>query len=442
MISLIKIAFKNVQLHWRHSLASLLSILVAIISLNFFQGYLTDIENLYYTQYRFHGMYGDLVVVQKDAESAKGRAEPWTVPITEEMQTELVQFVAKNSDLIVKSARFLTLQGLISNGSTSAVFNGLAYDEHEAAELRGPLWKWNTLYGEPGYLKVNTRNTIQIGQSLGRTMGCRPVAKVRAMQSEGGYKAENRPFACENSSMQLSATTDSGQLNALNADVTGLLDAGFLELDRRYVAMDLNDAQTLINTKRITYMSLLLDSPSSANEVISRFQNQVGKKFPDLTVMPWQKHPKIGDPYNRTMEMLTIFRNFVVIVIVAISILSVFNSMTKAMNERIREVGTLMSLGFLKRHIRLLFMSEAVFLSLFGIFMGLIASVAMTLAINSADIYYKAGMLSEPIPLHVTLSLKVALLTTLSMIILTMATTVLALRRVLAKKIIECLHHV
>lgn len=442
MMALLKISWKNVKLHWRHSLASLLSIMAAVISLNVFQGYMLDLENLYYTSYKHRNMYGDLIVVHRLAETAEAKAEPWKFAINKEMQTALSEFVEKNPDLVNLSAKFLNLQGLASNGSTSAIFTALAYDDVEASKLRKPVWEWNTLYGEPAYLHEGGRGTLRLARSLGRTLGCVPATTERALIRGGGYKAENRPFECQNRSIQLSATTDSGQLNAFDTEVSGLVDAGFQDVDRRYLALDLKDAQTLLNTDRITYFSLLLHRPLLQAEATRRFEEQVVSKFPDLKIMPWQAHPRIGDMFVRTMSLLSIFRNFVVIVIIAISVLSVFNSMTKAMSERTREIGTLMSLGFLRQHIRVLFLGESIMLGCIGVAFGLIASVILTILINAGGIFYKAGMLSEPVPFQVALSPLMAFVSGSGLILLTGFTTAFALRRVLSKRIIECLQHV
>lgn len=438
---LFRIALRNVTLHWRHSIASLLSIMAAFLSLNVFQGYIQDLEHLYYVSYRHRSMYGDLLVMHRDSETPDARAEPWKFGLTPPMQEAIRSFASSRADAISATARFLELSGTVSNGATSTIFISLAYDDREASKLRGDLWKWNTLYGEPMFLHPEGGRVL-IGQALGRILGCLPDPPVRALVFEGGYEPKNRPYQCKTSSLQISATTDSGQINALDLNVAGLIDAGYSDIDRRYLNLSLKDAQTLLNTDRVSNIALLLNNPSDAARIQREFEQDVRSKIPELSILRWQDHPRIGDLYNRTMELLSIFRNFVVAVIISISALSVLNTMTKSLTERTREIGTLLSLGFRGRHIRAIFVSESLLLGLFGIAMGICSSSVIAFAINHAGIFYKAGMLSEPVPFRIALNLPIMLLSAAGLLALTVLATLAATGRVLQKRIIECLQHV
>jgi putative ABC transport system permease protein len=105
--------------------------------------------------------------------------------------------------------------------------------------------------------------------------------------------------------------------------------------------------------------------------------------------------------YLRSVELLSIFRNFVVAVIISIAGLSVFNSLIKIVKERTREIGALRSIGFFQNQIVLMFGLEACFLALLGNFLGFVATLLVTGVINSTGIMYKAGMLAEPIPFRI-----------------------------------------
>jgi putative ABC transport system permease protein len=440
MKSLLLIAFRNVTLNWRHSLASLLSIAAAFFSLNVFQGYIHDLGDLYYVSYRHRSMFGDLMIENQAAGTPKAHSEPWKYGMSREVQNEVTKFVEKLGARATVATRFLDVQGTVTNGRVSTIFFTHGYDVLQGKTTRGELWKWNALYGEPLDLHPEGGRVI-LGQTLGRMLDCVPDPPVRAVAADGGYKPEVRPFKCKSDSVQISVTTDSGQLNAMDFQVGGLMDAGYLDIDKKFLWMSLPDAQTLLNTDRITYETILLSDPDDYPNVIKEFNQDLGARYPELRIMRWQDNERAGDLYNKTMSLLHIFRNFVVIVIISISTLSVLNTMTKSLSERIREIGTLLSIGFRKVHIRIIFISESIFLGALGIILGFLASAASAALVNHIGFFYKAGLLSEPVPFRIKLSLELTCISAFGLISLAALATTWACQRVLKKRIVECLQH-
>lgn len=146
--------------------------------------------------------------------------------------------------------------------------------------------------------------------------------------------------------------------------------------------------------------------------------------------------------FRKTMDFLSIFRNFVLIVIVIVSTLSVLNTMIKFVKERTREIGTMRSIGFLTRDIVQIFFIESVLLSLIGTFIGLLMAVVMTIALNSAEILYKAGLLSESVAFRIAFSPGSYLSASILLIVVGTIATYFATRQVTKSKIIENLNYV
>jgi putative ABC transport system permease protein len=101
------------------------------------------------------------------------------------------------------------------------------------------------------------------------------------------------------------------------------------------------------------------------------------------------------------MELLHVFRNLFMLIVVTIGVMSVANTMMKSVNERVREIGTLRSLGFLRRDLTLLFACEGGFLSLLACGVGLGLTFLIGTAISLSGIKFRAGVLSVPIQLAV-----------------------------------------
>lgn len=440
MNPLLSIGIRNVRLNWRHSLASLLSIMAGFFALNIFQGYIHDLSELYLVGYRNRSSYGDILVVDRKSLLPEAKSKPHENELSVEIQNEVRSFLAARSDQFVAMNRFLFLQGMVTNGKVSTVFIGLGSDSEGSAKMRGDQWRWNVLYGEP----LNTHpegGRALLGMGLARTLGCLPDPQVDLIASDGWYPPVNRKFSCSSPLLQFSLLSVSGQISALDLEAGGLVDVGFADLDRRFVYMRIEEAQTLLNTDRVSMISLMLKDPSRLPVIKTELLKEVGARHPELTFIRWQDHPNIGDLYNRTMDILRIFRNFVVIVIIAISGLSVLNTMTKNITERTREIGTLMGLGFRKSQVRTIFMVEAATLGLVGISLGGALSLAVAGFISKFSPVYKAGLMSQPVPFRITLTVEVAALGAFGLIALVMVATALACRRALRKSIVECLHH-
>jgi ABC-type antimicrobial peptide transport system permease subunit len=142
------------------------------------------------------------------------------------------------------------------------------------------------------------------------------------------------------------------------------------------------------------------------------------------------------------MDLMSIFRNFVVIVILVISTLSVFNTLIKIIKERTREIGTLRSMGFTTKQVRRLFLLETFFLSFLGTGIGVITSVLLTVALNFVGITYKAGLLSQPVAFRISFSGAAYLVAFSILISVSFVACLISTRESLSKKVIENLNHV
>lgn len=438
MNSLLKIALRNVVLHWRQSLAATISLAAGLISLVMFQGYMKDVERIYQESFRSRMMWGDVVVENINLRHAEGRAEPWKYAVTPPEQEFVQKFFDQYKDKIDAYNRFLSISGLITNGKTSTIFRGYGYDLIEGEKTRAPDWSWNALYGSP----LKAPHTALLGQSLGKILGCVPDRKEKVMNAVAGYKAEVRPFHCSSPDVQLNITTPEGQLNAVDLQVVGLVDALYKDIDDKFLTTSLEDAQTLMNTKNISYITVkFLQKGTYIDAIIEDFNAQAQKAGLEQRMVRWENHI-VGEMYVRTMSLLGVFRNFVVSIIVAIAALSIFNTMMKLVKERTREIGTLRSIGFLPKQILYIFVSEAMTLSFIGGVIGSLIAVVGTFILNGVGIVYKAGVLVEPVPFRILISPNLYVFSFIFLSLLAAMTTWIVCRSTLKNSTAENLTYV
>lgn len=433
------IAIRNVKVHWRQSLAALLSIAAAFFAFVLFQGYMSNVAWQYLDGHRNRTMYGEMIIQNKLAGTAEAQKDPWNFTLTTADQKIIANALNKHSAEIEGQVRFLNFQGLIANGKVSKIFLAQATDIEMGAKVRDN-WKWNVLYGQP-LQETHVANPIVMGQGLAKQLGCEPDHKIYSLRAEGGYPSEIRPFQCKRPDLQLSVTTEKGNLNAMDFEAVGLIDAGYKDIDSRYLMLPLPLAQKLLGTEQITFQTVKLLNPSHAQEFIAELNLEISSSNPLLQAIDWRQH-RLGQLYNQTMSLLNIFRNFVITVVAFISVLSVMNTMVKIVKERTREIGTLLSLGFQRRQVLGIFILESVLLAALGCTAGALVSLVTSVALNNAGITYKAGILSQPVHFRIMVDPGLYMFAVVLLLTLTVATSYLTCRSTIRKKIVECLGHV
>jgi putative ABC transport system permease protein len=437
---LFRIAFRNVMANFKHSLAALISIAAAFLAIVIFDGYVSHIRSIYVGSYKYRGMFGDLILENKNVRTPMGKSDPWSFSINHEQQAVIDQFMQTNNDQVVASMKNLTLMGSITNGGTSSVFLARAHDVEAGLKMRlekSDIWGWNVLYGEPFNNSTNPEK-ILIGQTLGHILGCDPVTKERVITPEGAYRKGLRPFTCKQEQVQLSLSTESGQLNAINFKPIGLVDAGYRDMDARYVMLPLDMGQKLANTDKVSFYTISLKAAKLLPTFIERFNSEVGSRYPDLKIQPWQTH-EIGDLFRKTIDLLLVFKNFVIVVIVFISSLSIFSTFVKNVKERTREIGLLLSLGFYRSQVLAIFLMESALLSLLGIAAGATFGLVLATFINNFHIYYRAGLLSEPVIFQVGFNPTSILVSAVGLVLIAVFSCYLSVSTTTRRKIVDCL---
>lgn len=437
MKNLILIAYRNLISHWQQSIASIISIAAAFFTICTFHGYLADVEKLFISISEQRLMLGQVIIEDRELMTAAGRAEPWKYSITPEKQDQIFD-ILKNESNIQNVVRYLRIQGNISNQKTRLIFSGYGYDLQNGLKIRGERWRANAIYGE-NIDQTKVANPIVIGQTLGHLLSCNPVKKRTKSSLVEPVEQNPISFQCDENPqlLQLSVSTVHGQMNAMDFSLVGLIDGGFKDVDARFINIGLDQAQQLLDTKDISHIAIEFKDKSLTKSTIQKLQNELDKRSLHLSAESWQNHPIYGDNFHRTMDLLSIFKYFVVSIVLTIATFSVLNTLIKVIKERTKEIGTFRSLGYFNSQIYQLFFYETIGLTALGTFFGAVFSITFATIIRQLGLTYKAGMFVEPSPLTIAIDLKTYGLHFIYLCILTCIACVFALRGTLKKKVYE-----
>lgn len=420
-----RMAARNVRRNWRHSMGTILAIAMGFVAIGLFEGFLDDFAGSKAAMYSKRGMYGDLLVEREGASSSEGHEDPFAFHLGEVEQSFLDGYLAEHSGEVVTRARFLSMTGLASTGKAGAVFLGSGFDVAQGAELRG-AFRWHAVAGKP--LELAGPASVMLAQGLGRILDCEATSTEPVIDANGWPIAKERPMKCRRSRAQLTATTQRGQLNVVELDVVGLFSGGLQELDTRLLFVPLSQAQRLLDTKDVSLVSVALRPGVDPKRFAADLMRAAKAKGLSVSAMRWQDH-EMGEIARRSLETLGIYRSFMVLVVVAIAAMSVLMTMMKAVSERTREIGTLRSLGFLRRHVLSLFIVEAGLLAMLASTVGAVLTLAATLAINHSGITFGGGISTDAVALAVQVVPRVYLFAMSFLSLVAMAAALVPARR-------------
>jgi putative ABC transport system permease protein len=197
-----------------------------------------------------------------------------------------------------------------------------------------------------------------LGQGLAANLGVKPGDKV-----------------------VLVVNTATGGVNAVDATVRGLFATITKAYDDSALRIPIALARRLLKVEGAQSYALLLDKTENTDTAVARLRSEF--KGVPLEFVPWHD---LADFYKKTAELFTRQIGVVRMIIAAIIVLSISNSMVMAVLERTGEIGTSMALGYRRKAVLGLFLCEGFLLGLIGGLVGLIISFVAAEAISAVGI--------------------------------------------------------
>jgi putative ABC transport system permease protein len=200
-------------------------------------------------------------------------------------------------------------------------------------------------------------------------------------------------------------------------------------------------AQKLVDSDKISRFQILLKNEKDIPRFMADMRTKINQTGLKLDVVKWYDHI-VASAGKGGMEILGVFRALFLSIVALIAAMSVANSMMKSINERIREIGSLRSFGFRRRDIILLFSFEGLLLGWFSCLGGMLLSSALALLIRNLGISFKAGILSTPMPVTISMAFSVWFVTAVTLSCITFLASWLVSRRAARMTIADALRYV
>ena len=250
----------------------------------------------------------------------------------------------------------LGFAGLVSTGETTASFVAVGVEPESEAELAAFT---RIVQGED--LASRDRHGVILGLGLARGFGVKPGDELTLL-----------------------STTRHGAINALAVRVRGIWESSEKAYDDRFLKLPIGEAQRLLDLEgEVQAIVLLLDRTEHTALVRARLEALIREHGLDLEVRTWED---LALRYHQVRQLFgNIFRTLTLIVSVIV-VLGIANTMTMAIFERTREIGTVMALGTRRRGVVAMFVLEGLALGALGGALGIAVGVLLAQVVSAYGI--------------------------------------------------------
>ena len=342
------LAFRNVVRQRRRSAIAVGAVAFGITALILASGFIGWIF-VDYRESTIQSQLGHLQIVKPGYHDA-GKADPYAYLLPD----KIPELEPANEPRRIKTvAPRLSFSGLVSHGDATLSFIGDGVGPDEEA-----LFGKGVQISAGKNLSAAEPQSAIMGEGLARNLGVKVGDKV-----------------------VLLANTARGGTNAVELTITGLFSTVIKAYDDAALRIPIATARTLVRTKGSHVWVVLLNDTSDTNLVAATLRSKLPQDR--FEVVSWDQ---LADFYNKTVMLYTKQIQGIRLIIALIILLSISNTMTMSVIERISEIGTSMALGVTRAGILRLFVSEGVLLGCFGGLLGLVTGTALAALISAIGI--------------------------------------------------------
>jgi putative ABC transport system permease protein len=237
-----------------------------------------------------------------------------------------------------------------------------------------------------------------------------------------------------------------GAPNVASVSVLAAEFQGIKEFDDVHVAMHLAQAQKLVfgaSPPKVTAIAVQLEKTALLPAARLRLETLLREQFPKqpLTVLDYEV---LNPFYGQALAMFGAIFGFIAVLIGAIVLFTVTNTMTTSVVERTAEIGTLRAIGVRRGEIRRMFIAEGLVLGSFSAVAGISLALALAALINAVGLTWLPPGRVEPLPLALRVGGEWGMLaaSAAGVIVLGALSALLPAARAARMNIVEALRHV
>jgi putative ABC transport system permease protein len=251
----------------------------------------------------------------------------------------------------------LGFSGLVSTGDSTTSFVGIGVEPEGEVDLSSLA-----IIVDGKDMTGRDPRGILVGTGLARAFGVKPGDDLTLLTSTTG-----------------------GSINALAVKVRGVWESGEKAYDDRFLKVTLPEVQRLLDLEHgeVQSIVLLLDKTENTALVRARIDRLIQERGLDLEIKTWEdlalRYHQVRELFGRIFAVLTLIVSIMVV-------FGITNTMTMAIFERTREIGTVMALGTRRRGVVSMFVLEGVALGALGGVLGVVLGIVLAKLVTALGI--------------------------------------------------------
>lgn len=170
---------------------------------------------------------------------------------------------------------------------------------------------------------------------------------------------------------------------AVVATISGVIDFGLPNMQSRIIWMDFKSLRESLHlADEVSEVAVTLAPNTNLETMKTKLQNVVGPSLVSETYL------EISGFFKDVMGLQNAIFNVVIFIVFSIVIAAIVNTSLMTVMERTREIGTLMALGYKRKHILFLFLSESACIGLLGGVTGVMVVTTLLSILSHAGITF------------------------------------------------------
>ncbi len=344
---LIRIALRNLMRYRRRSLIGIVSVAFGIGALLVATGF-TEWMFVDFREATIESQYGH-IQVSRPGFQEDGRSDLFRYMLPKDVGVAGLDRTPHVRAIVPR----LLLAGLVSRGDATVSFVGEGVDP--SLDLKGER-ALRIVDGRR--LAPGNEGDVLLGEGLARLLGAVPGERV-----------------------VLLANTPRGGLNALELTVAGTFASFSKAYDDSALLIPLSSAHALLKVQGAHTWRIYLDDTAQTDRVAADLRRRLDPR--SFEVRTWDQ---LAEFYVRAVPLLRDQIDVLRLIVVAIILLGIGNTMTMTVMERTSEIGTSMALGVRRRAVLAQFLAEGALLGLVGGLVGLVLSGLAAASLGAAHI--------------------------------------------------------
>lgn len=416
MVTWFKIALRNLFKQKRRSFFTMGAIALGFAAVNVFGAFMQYIFVSLGDSYIYGQGNGHLSIFRKGYREEGQDNRPAFLLSSNNLVT--INTVLGRDPRVVATSPTLMLQGLVSNGRKTTIFVAAGSALSQAQRIRESRQGiWNRMHlGEGTVISDERPADIGMGNLLMRRLGLKFGDDV-----------------------VLSGATVEGQMNAIDARVCASFDAGGEQMSDKAIFGTIELLRKLYDTDGADQLNVLLTDGRLTDRLRIEFETTLAAAGVPVEIGTWYD---LCPMYTKTVAMFSVIFTFLFVIVLVIVVLTVINTISMAVMERTREIGTLRSLGLRRHGVVTLFAIESLLLAILGSLAGLALTLAAWLGVHLGQPMWYPPTIAVGIPIELHLVPRYMLVTLVLLMVLAVLAAFFPSRRAARMNVVDALGHV